>query len=908
MNRKNTTRAASIALTLSLLATGIAGCTQKQSPQALFSEAVNYDSKGDRKAAIIQLKNALQLSPQFMEARQMLASLYVKTGDGASAEKEIRKAIDSGYAVDKAWPVLAKSLLLQGQFQRVIDEAPPGNTRDSDSLALRGDAYSALGKPDLALAAYNEALRANESNVVALIGRARLHASKNDLAAASADADKAIAASGKNVDPLLFRANLYRAQMKPDEAMNAYNRAIELEPGHAEALLGRAYLHQSLGKFTESQSDIDSARKASPGAIGVFQAQASLDYLQAKPKQALDSLLQVLRVAPDYPPAMLLAGLVQAQLGADQQAEDYLKRYLDKMPGNAYAAKQLAAIYLKQGDPQRATAVLDSSLKLAPQDAQMLALAGQASLQGKSFSKASSYFEKAAALSPDTTRYQTALGVSKLAAGDSQGATEVLEKAAEMDKNSVEAALLLINSKIQAKQYDAALASIKKMQAQHPSNPAFHNLAGHVYLQKKDLKSARASFEQALVIKPTFYQAAAVLAQMDIKDGKQDAARQRFQSVLEKEKDNLPSMLALSELAMMQGNQAEALEWLEKANKLHPKDARTATLLPMRYQQAGKSDKAINFAKAYAMENPESPEALASLARLQLAQNDRAGALDSMSKEAKLSKTPGNVYLQIATMHLAAKDSAKAQEAVDKALSVAPDLVQARFMDGELKLLRGEHQAALAGAKIMQKDHPRSKWGFLLEADVAQSMKEPGKAIAALETAFKAEPAGSVLISLHRVMDAAGRGQEADAKVNEWLTANPNDIPVRMRLAEAHLVRKQYKAAIAHYEQVLKAEGNNVMALNNLANAYQSEKDPRALEMAEKAVKLASEHPAVLDTLGWILVERGDGQRGLAALRKAASLAPASPEIAAHLEQAQKRFGGSSESAGSVKPVAASGS
>jgi putative PEP-CTERM system TPR-repeat lipoprotein len=908
MNTKNTTRVARIALTLGLLAAGITGCTQKQSPQTLFSEAVNYDLKGDRKAAIIQLKNALQLSPQFMEARQMLASLYVKTGDGASAEKEIRKAIDSGYAVDKAWPVLAKSLLLQGQFQRVIDEAPPGNTRDSDSLALRGDAYSALGKGDLALAAYNESLRGNESNVVALLGRARLHAGKNDLAAAAADTEKAIAASGKNVEPLLLRASLYRAQMKPDDAMNAYNRAIELEPGHSEALLGRAYLHQSLGKFTESQGDIDLARKATPGALGVFQAQASLDYLQAKPKQALDSLLQVLRVAPDYPPAMLLAGLVQAQLGADQQAEDYLKRYLEKMPGNAYAAKQLAAIYLKQGDPQRASAVLDPSLKVTPEDPQMLALAGQASLQGKSFSKASSYFEKAAALAPDTARYQTALGVSKLAAGDNQGATAVLEKAAEMDKNSVEAALLLINSKIQSKQYDAALVSLKKMQAQHPSNPAFHNLAGHVYLQKKDMKGARASFEQALAINPAFYQSAAALAQLDLKDGKQDAARQRFLSLLEKEKDNLPSMQALSELATMQGNQGEALEWLEKANKLHPKDARTASVLAMRYQQAGKGDKAMNFSKAFALENPESPEALSSLARIQVAQNDRAGALDSLSKEAKLSKTPANVYLQMATMHLAVKENAKAQEAVDKALSAAPGLVQARFMDGELKLLKGDHQAALASAKKLQQDHPTSRWGFMLEADAAQSMKDSGKAINALETAFKAEPSGAVLVSLHRVMDAAGRSQDADAKANDWLKAHPNDVPVRLRLAEALLMRKQYKAAIAHYEQLVKVDGNNVMALNNLATAYQSEKDPRALEVAEKAAKLASDHPAILDTLGWILVERGDGQRGLAALRKAASLAPSSQEIAAHLEQAQKRFGGASDAAGGIKSVSATGS
>ena len=43
-------------------------------------------------------------------------------------------------------------------------------------------------------------------------------------------------------------------------------------------------------------------------------------------------------------------------------------------------------------------------------------------------------------------------------------------------------------------------------------------------------------------------------------------------------------------------------------------------------------------------------------------------------------------------------------------------------------------------------------------------------------------------------------------------------------------------------------------ALNNLATAYQQEKNPLALEYAEKAYKLAPDSPAVLDTLGWILV------------------------------------------------------
>ncbi|NEX64124.1 XrtA/PEP-CTERM system TPR-repeat protein PrsT [Noviherbaspirillum galbum] len=910
MKKSNFNRAARIALTMGLLAAGVSACGQKQTPQALLNEAVNYDRQGDRKAAIIQLKNALQLSPDFTEARQMLASLYVKSGDGASAEKEIRKAIDGGYAADKAWPVLGKSLLMQGQFKRILDETPAGNARDPESLAILGSAQGATGKLDEALASFNTALEIEPRNVSALLGRARLHAARNNLAAAADDADKAIAAAdGQRVEALLFRGNLYRTQMKPEDALAAYGRAIEAEPGNVEAHLARGYLLLSQEKFGDAQHDIEAARKASPNSLGVYHAQAMSDYLQARPKQALEAIQIVLRAAPEHPPAMLLAGLIQAQLGANQQAEDYLSRYLEVDPGNLQATKQLAAIYLKQGDAQRAASLVESSLKKRPEDVQLLALAGQASLQNKSFIKAASYFEKASTLAPDSVRYQTALGLSKMAAGDTLGASEVLEKATKLDAKSLDAALLLVNTKIQAKQYDAALDMIKKLESAHADNPVLPNLAGQVYLRKKDAKNARASFERALAVKPSFFPAAAMLAQLDMKDGKPDAAKRHMTELLDKDKNNLSAMLALSDLEAMQNNQAQAIDWLEKANKANPKDAKTAAMLAGRYQATGKADKALNLAKAFALENAESAEALELLGQVQLANKDRDGALDSMAKEAKLSRTPEKVYLRLASLHLSAREDAKAQEAVDKALNAAPDLPQARFMQGELKLRAGDADGTLAMAKKMQQEQPKSTWGYLLEADAAQAKRNSQGAIAAMENAFKAEPSPAVLISMHRIMDSAGRSADADAKLTEWLKTHPDDVAVRLRLAEAQLLRKQYKPAIGNYEQVIRTDPNNVMALNNLASAYQAEKDPRALETAEKAQKLAAEHPAILDTLGWILAERGDGARGLPLLRKAAALAPKSTEIASHLEQAQKRYGDSgSKVGGDIKPVSVSGS
>ncbi|MGB5202437.1 MAG: tetratricopeptide repeat protein, partial [Sedimenticolaceae bacterium] len=53
-----------------------------------LEEARQFIADGKTKSAVIQLKNALQSDPANLEARLMLAGLYLRNGDGASAAKE----------------------------------------------------------------------------------------------------------------------------------------------------------------------------------------------------------------------------------------------------------------------------------------------------------------------------------------------------------------------------------------------------------------------------------------------------------------------------------------------------------------------------------------------------------------------------------------------------------------------------------------------------------------------------------------------------------------------------------------------------------------------------------------------------------------------------------------------------
>ena len=128
-----------------------------------------------------------------------------------------------------------------------------------------------------------------------------------------------------------------------------------------------------------------------------------------------------------------------------------------------------------------------------------------------------------------------------------------------------------------------------------------------------------------------------------------------------------------------------------------------------------------------------------------------------------------------------------------------------------------------------------------------------------------------------------------------------------MYLAEFYLVTRQSKPAIEQYKFIVQQHPKNAPALNNLAMAYQQEKDPLALQYAEKAYEVAPENPAILDTVGWILVEQGNISRGLPFLQKATSLMPEVPAIRYHLAYGLAKSGDKIKARKELEQALASG-
>jgi Flp pilus assembly protein TadD len=146
-------------------------------------------------------------------------------------------------------------------------------------------------------------------------------------------------------------------------------------------------------------------------------------------------------------------------------------------------------------------------------------------------------------------------------------------------------------------------------------------------------------------------------------------------------------------------------------------------------------------------------------------------------------------------------------------------------------------------------------------------------------------------MKLHAALIAAGKGADADGVEAAWLKDHPKDSTFRLYLGQSAMERGDFPTAVRHYRVLVEAQPNSAALLNNLAWSAGQANDPKAIEYAEKAYKLAPDQATILDTLGVLLVEKGDTARGVELLQKATKLAPELVAIRLNLAKALIKAG-----------------
>ena len=520
-----------------------------------------------------------------------------------------------------------------------------------------------------------------------------------------------------------------------------------------------------------------------------------------------------------------------------------------------------------------------------------MALAGETYLQAKDLNKATEFLEKASSIEPNNPAYKTKLASIQVMQGESGKALDLLESAVQISDKVSQADLALITLHLQRKEFDKALSRIGQVEQKLPDNPVLLNMRASALVGKNDRAGARKALEESIRLKPDYFPAVATLASLDMQEKNPAAAKKRFETLLSQDSKNTRAMFALADLAALAKQEGEFIQWLDKARAADPGNLMAYNRLIQLYLAKKDMPKALATAKEAVRAIPNSLDALNLLGSTQLSAGDSKGALTTYTQLLASRPDSPDALARLAIAQMADEQLAAARRNTTKALTIKPDHLLS--LDTQLKIDAREkkYDDAIKIAKRMQMAAPKLPLGFVHEADFQAVKKQYALAAKNYGAALDRGAGTEVLLKLFKAHTLAGNHKAAEEKLALWLKQHPNDGAALLLDANRLLSSNKNSEAIARYEQVVKLAPNNILALNNLAYLLNLNRDKRALEIADKAYKIAPLSPSVQDTLGWILLGQGQVPRALELLQRAAEKGPKSPTFRYHYGAALAKAG-----------------
>ena len=860
------------------LLVALSGCGA-DSAQTSIDKSRAALEKGEYQVAAVHVKSALKQDPQSGPARFLLGRLLLAAGDLKGADIELRKALELNHPLAEIAPLQAQILLSQQLYPKLLADMASLKIDDpvgqANLSAIVASAHLSSGQPDKAEALIRRTLAAVPGHVPTQLVEARLAASGSDYDAALKILDSSQAVGVQQAEVWRLRGDLL-LYGKNDRAgaRAAYGKALEMTPADlysSSQLISLALLDQDIKSAKQLYA---AAAQHNPSSPQTKFLEAHIALVDGNYARARELLAPLLSAQKGEPRVLLLAGATELQLNSTVRAEQHLRRALTANPESADARRLLAAVYLRRGEAGLALGMLRPLLEAQAADADVLMLAAEAHLLAGQVKQAEDLFSRASQLRPGDIRVRTARALLQATTSNAPAALGELQGLATKDGSTL-ADMALISARLRTGDVDGALDAIAALEKKTPKQAMPHDLRGRVYTLKRDFPKARASFEQALALEPAYFPAAAALAKADLAEGKPDEARGRYEAVLKANPRSVGALVALSGLRAQANAPAdEVTGLLRRAIESGPDNAATRVLLVEFWLTRHNPKLGLEAAQAGLAALPDDPALLDALARAQMANGQTSQALGTLGRLALLQPGSAAVHLRMADAYQRAGNPSSAEQSLRQALSIAPDLVDAQRALMVLAIQAKKPEKAIQIAREVQRRHPRTAMGYVLEGDVYLATKQWAAAANAYRAGMQRQGASLPASRLYGLLSVNRSATEAERFAAEWLREHPRDTAVRWLLAQDAGKAGQLDVAEKWYREIVGINPQDAMAVNDLAWVLVKGKKPGALETAQRAVALAPESAAALDTLAAALAAESSFEQAISAAKSAVQLAP----------------------------------
>ena len=587
---------------------------------------------------------------------------------------------------------------------------------------------------------------------------------------------------------------------------------------------------------------------------------------------------------------------------------------------------------LRKGDVDAAIGLARRFVGQSPSSAMGHEVLGAALLAKKNLAEAESELNEALRLEPSRASAHMRLGFVALERGDPKQGEDWLRRAISIDPALADARRGLTVALLRQGQIERAIAEAQAWDQQSGErNPAARYLLAATYHEVGRIAEAERVLTQILADSPDFFPALVMQGIVKLELRKVQEAAPLLQRAVDRAPGSPWARLGLAIVQRVRGQIDAARAELEKLTKEQPRWALAQFQLGQTLWFAKEREAALR-----AFDRAEQASPNLAVARLRAAQffmlSGEPDLAIGRAKGALGSQVGRDAHYVIAQAYLAKGQPDAAQRELEAAASESPQDPGPAMRLARLHMMRGRPQQALTEFDRAARLAPRSVEPQVGRAEAYAALHQPAEAARAAQEVVKLQgetPDAYVFLGLvqERVgqMDEAAKAFEqalqrqphhlaaaralaalyvrakrvADAErlLEETANANPRTALPLLDLGMVYQNAGNLPAAEGAYRQALGRDPTNVLALNNLAYLLGEEpgKLDEAIDLAERAYKLAPGSPAVVDTLGWLLYHKGALDRSETLLTQAVKDAPEQPDLRYHLGMVYLKQGKSAD-------------
>ena len=572
-----------------------------------------------------------------------------------------------------------------------------------------------------------------------------------------------------------------------------------------------------------------------------------------------------------------LAGLYDRNDYVERAISEY-KLAMEADPDSLFLRVNLAELYARLSRVGDAVREAEAVLKVNPdqEDAHRLLAnlylhnLGEAQpekVASDSLHKAIEHFEALVRLDPTDTDSYVTLGRLYRLNNEPAKAEQIFKKALNADPNSKSALVYLAQLYSDQGAYDQTVELLKKI-PENEMDVQIRSMLGLAYLQAGDFDNAAATYEKALAQEPENLDVRRAYAEALLRRGKTVEARTELQRVLKSDPEDGSTHLRLGQLDRQEGDFDSARKELDRAKTLMPDNPEVQYQQVLLEEAVGNDEQAI--------------EILRRLLKQSERQEGKYTAAEGHNRAAFLERL-GLIY--------------RNQEKYDLALETFRQILvlgdteapQGEALIIETLRLKREPQKAMLAADAALQRYPKDRALISLRATLLAEQGKVDEALSALQGLLNGGPSDrETYLTIAQVYSQAKRYGDAEDAVRKSLalTPKPEDQEfARFMLGSVYERQKKYDLAEEEFKKVLNTNPLNAAAANYLGYllADRGVRLEESVQYIQKALQVDPNNGAYLDSLGWAYYKMKRFDLAQPPLEKAARLVSNDPTILEHL-------------------------